>query len=81
MTDTYRVSAEELRSFIEQIERAEAEKKDWAERQKEIYTEAASRGYDAKVMRKMIAIRKRDAQDVAEEAAILEIYQEALGGN
>ncbi|MEL6517042.1 MAG: DUF2312 domain-containing protein [Pseudomonadota bacterium] len=76
---TYRVTADELRQFIERIERLEAEKKDIAEQQKEVMAEAKGRGYDTKVMRKVIALRKRDAADIAEEEAVLEMYKEALG--
>lgn len=77
--NSYRVTAEELRSFIERFERLDAEKKDIADQQKEVMAEAKSRGYDTKVMRKVIALRKRDANDVAEEEAVLEMYKEALG--
>ena len=76
---SYRVTASELRSFIERVERLEAEKKDIAEQQKEVMAEAKARGYDTKVMRKVIALRKRDKDDIAEEEAILELYKEALG--
>ena len=76
---SYRVTADELRQFIERIERLEAEKKDIAEQQKEVMAEAKARGYDTKVMRKVIALRKRDADDIAEEEAVLEMYKEALG--
>ena len=77
--DTYRVTAAELRQFIERFERLEAEKKDLAEQQKEVMAEAKARGYDTKVMRKVIALRKRDADDIAEEEAVLDLYKEALG--
>jgi len=77
--NSYRVTAEELRQFIERFERLEAEKKDIADAQKEVMAEAKGRGYDTKVMRKVIALRKRDANDVAEEEAVLEMYKEALG--
>ncbi|MBY5934084.1 DUF2312 domain-containing protein [Tateyamaria omphalii] len=85
MTDTatnaesYRVTADELRQFIERFERLEAEKKDIADQQKEVMAEAKARGYDTKVMRKVIALRKRDSDDIAEEEAVLELYKEALG--
>ena len=79
-TDTsYRVTADELRQFIERIERLDAEKKDIAEQSKEVMAEAKGRGYDTKVMRKLIALRKRDTNDIAEEEAVLEMYKEALG--
>ena len=72
-------AAKELRQFIERYERLEAEKKDIAAAQKEVMAEAKGRGYDTKVMRKVIAMRKRDAQDLAEEEAVLELYRLALG--
>jgi uncharacterized protein (UPF0335 family) len=73
------VAAEELRQFIERYEHLEAEKKDIVEQQKEVMAEAKGRGYDTKVIRKIIAIRKRDKDDIAEEEAILELYKQALG--
>lgn len=76
---SYRVAASELRQFVERFERLEAEKKDIADQQKEVMAEAKSRGYDTKVMRKVIALRKKDPQEVSEEEAVLEIYKEALG--
>ena len=68
-----------MRQFIERIERLDAEKKDLAEQQKEVMAEAKGRGYDTKVIRKVIALRKRDQNDIAEEEAVLEMYKEALG--
>ena len=56
----YNVTAEELRQFIERYEHLEAEKKDITEQQKEVMAEAKGRGYDTKVIRKVIALRKRD---------------------
>ncbi|RYH12006.1 DUF2312 domain-containing protein [Tropicimonas sp. IMCC6043] len=76
---TYKVAAGELRQFIERMERLEAEKKDISEQQKEVMAEAKARGYDTKVMRKVIALRKREPDDIAEEEAVLEMYKEALG--
>jgi uncharacterized protein (UPF0335 family) len=76
---TTTVAAAELRQFIERFERLEAEKKDIADAQKEVMAEAKGRGYDTKVMRKVIAIRKRDANDLAEEEAVLDMYKSALG--
>ncbi|NDR59437.1 DUF2312 domain-containing protein [Aliiruegeria sabulilitoris] len=76
---TYKVAAGELRQFIERYERLEAEKKDIAEQQKEVMAEAKARGYDTKVLRKVIALRKREPDDIAEEEAVLEMYKEALG--
>jgi uncharacterized protein (UPF0335 family) len=88
MTDTaanapsdasYGVAANELRQFVERIERLEAEKKDLADQIKEVMAEAKGRGYDTKAMRKIVALRKRDKDDVAEEEAVLEMYKAALG--
>ncbi len=76
---SYRVAAEELRQFVERYERLEAEKKDIADQQKEVMAEARGRGYDTRVMRKLIALRKRDREELAEEEAVLEMYKEALG--
>ncbi len=72
-------AGEELLQFIERYERLEAEKKDIAEGQKEVMAEAKGRGYDTKILRKVIALRKRDADDIAEEEAVLEMYKAALG--
>ena len=77
--ETYRVAADELRQFIERFERLEAEKRDIADQQKEVMAEAKGRGYDTKVMRKVIALRKRDSADIAEEEAVLDLYKQALG--
>lgn len=75
----YRVTASELRQFIERIERLNAEKQDIADAVKEAFAEAKGRGYDTAVMRKVIARRKRDRDDLAEEQAVLDLYEEALG--
>jgi uncharacterized protein (UPF0335 family) len=79
MTDTTTNGAE-LRQMIERIERTAAEKQDAADAQKEIYAEAKGRGYDAAVLRKIVARRKRDRDDLAEEEAVLEMYETAIAG-
>ncbi|NSY36850.1 DUF2312 domain-containing protein [Leisingera sp. ANG59] len=78
-SENYRVTEAELRQFIERFERLDEEKKTIAEQQKEVMAEAKGRGYDTKVMRKIIALRKRDENDIAEEEAVLDMYKEALG--
>jgi len=78
-TDPYNVTADELKQFIERFEQLEAEKKDVTEQQKELMAEAKGRGYDTKVMKKVIALRKRKPDDIAEEEAILDMYKQALG--
>jgi|AntAceMinimDraft_13_1070369.scaffolds.fasta_scaffold10171_6 uncharacterized protein (UPF0335 family) len=86
MTDTqtqdasYAVTAGELRAFVESLERLASEKQDISEQSKEVYAECKSRGYDTAVVRKVIARRKREADDLAEEAAVLEMYEDALNG-
>ena len=71
-------NADELRAIIEVIEHLEAEKQDAVDAQKEVYADAKGRGYDTKIIRKVIARRKRDRADLAEEAAVLELYEAAL---
>jgi len=68
-----------LRQFIERFERLETEKQEIAGQQKEVMSEAKALGYDTKVLRKVIALRKRHADDIAEEEALLEMYRQALG--
>ena len=77
--DPYAVTADELRQFIERYEQLEAEKKDVTEQQKELMAEAKGRGYDTKVMKKVVALRKRKPDDIAEEEAVLDMYKAALG--
>ena len=76
---TYRVTADELRQFIERFERLEMERKDLLDKQKEVLAEAKNRGYDTRVIKKVMAIRRRDPQEVLEEDAVLDLYKEALG--
>ena len=77
--DAYAVTADELRQFVERFEHLEAEKKDIADQQKEVMAEAKGRGYDTKVLRKIISLRKRKPDEVAEEEAVLDLYKSALG--
>lgn len=77
--ETFRVAASELRAFVERIERLDAEIKALQDLKKEVFVEAKARGYMTGPMRKLVALRKRDPDDVAEEAAVLEMYREALG--
>jgi uncharacterized protein (UPF0335 family) len=78
-TDAYRVTADKLRQFIERAEQLATEKKDIAAQEKDLFAEAKGRGYDTKVMRMIIALRKRKPADIAEEEAVLELYKSALG--
>lgn len=73
------VAGDELRSFIERVERLEEDKKSISDDIKDVYGEAKSRGFDVKVIRKIIAMRKQDANERQEQEAILDLYCQALG--
>ena len=73
------VAQDQLRAFIERIERLEEEKKAIADDIKEVYAEAKGNGFDTKVMRQVIRIRKQDRSERLEQEAILELYMTALG--
>ncbi|QFI65760.1 hypothetical protein EKH55_0886 [Sinorhizobium alkalisoli] len=79
MSDTHIVARDQLRGFIERIERLEEEKKSIADDIKDVYGEAKSMGFDTKILRKVISIRKQDADERAEQEAILDTYLHALG--
>lgn len=76
---SYDVAADELRQFCERIEQLLSEKSEIMDEIREVYAEAKGRGYDTKVLRKIVARRKRDEEDVAEEEAVMDIYLTALG--
>jgi uncharacterized protein (UPF0335 family) len=73
------IAADRLRSFIERIERLEEEKAVIAGDVKEVYSEAKSSGFDAKIMRQIVRMRKMDAQARAEQEQLLDVYKQALG--
>jgi uncharacterized protein (UPF0335 family) len=77
MTDT--VAADQLRLFIERIERLEEEKKGMADDIRDVYSEAKSQGYDSKTMRRIVQLRKMEKHTRDEAAALLETYASALG--
>jgi uncharacterized protein (UPF0335 family) len=79
MTDAHGVARDQLRAFIERIERLESEKKTIADDIKDIYGEAKGTGFDTKVLRKLISIRKQDRDERMEQEAILDMYMIALG--
>ena len=68
-----------MKAFIERIERLEEEKAGVAGDIKEIYAEAKGNGFDTKVIRKIISLRKKDSSERQEEEAILQLYLDALG--
>ena len=73
------VTNEQLRLFIERIERMEEEKKGVADDIRDTYNEAKSQGYDPKIMRQIVRLRKLPINDRKEMEAILEVYKSALG--
>ncbi len=72
-------TSEELRQFVERYEHLAEEKQAIANEQKDVMAEAKARGYEPKIIRKVIAMRKRDKDDLAEEQTLTEIYKAALG--
>jgi uncharacterized protein (UPF0335 family) len=73
------VAADQLKSFIERIERLEEEKANTSSDIKDVYAEAKGTGYDTKALRTIIRKRKKDHAELQEEEAILELYEQALG--
>ena len=73
------VSADQLRLFIERIERLEEEKKGIADDVKDVYAEAKANGYDTKTMRAIVRLRKMETHARQEADALLETYRQALG--
>jgi uncharacterized protein (UPF0335 family) len=73
------ISAQRLKSFIERIERLEEEKKAMGADVREVYAEAKSSGFDVKIMRKVIALRKLDAAERQEQEALMQVYIDAIG--
>lgn len=68
-----------LKAYIDRVERLEEEKANISEDIKEVYSEAKSDGFDTKIVRKLVAIRKKDQAELAEENALLETYANAIG--
>lgn len=79
MESTTSFAQGQLRSLIERIERLEEEKKAIAGDIKEVYAEAKGHGFDVKILRKVVTIRKKDATEREEEEAVLSLYMHALG--
>lgn len=79
MSDVHQIAKDQLRSFIERVERLEAEKKSLADDIKDVLGEAKALGFDVKILRKVIALRKMDSDQRAEEEAVLSLYLQALG--
>ena len=79
MPDIGGIAGERLRSFIERIERLEEEKRTLAADIKEVYAEAKGNGFDAKIMRQLIRLRRMDKDDLDEQETLLDVYRRALG--
>ncbi|MEJ2015527.1 MAG: DUF2312 domain-containing protein [Limibacillus sp.] len=79
MADVAGITGEQLKSFIERIERLEEEKKALSDDIREVYAEAKGNGFDTKIMRQIIRLRKMDASDRAEQEELLDLYKNAIG--
>jgi len=79
MADVGGIAGERLRSFIERIERLEEERRALGADIKEVYAEAKGNGFDAKIMRQVIRLRRMDKDDLDEQETLLDIYKRALG--
>jgi len=77
-SDVGGIAADHLRSFIERIERLEEEKANIASDIKDVYAEAKSTGFDVKIMRQIVRMRKMDRNDLAEQDELLELYRRAV---
>lgn len=77
-TRTVGTTADRLKNFIMRIERLEEDKKGIADDIKDVYGEAKGEGFDVKVLRKVIALRKKDPEELAEEEELLELYMSAI---
>jgi uncharacterized protein (UPF0335 family) len=76
---TYGIAADRLRSLVERIERLEEERRALAGDIKDIYAEAKSAGFDVKVLRQIIRLRRQDQAEVEEQESLLDLYKRALG--
>ena len=79
MADVGGIAGDRLKSFIERIERLEEEKKALANDVKEVYAEAKGTGFDTKIMRQIIRLRRMDKDDLDEQETLLDVYRRALG--
>ena len=79
MPDVGGIAGDRLKSFVERIERLEEEKKALANDIKEVYAEAKGTGFDTKIMRQVIRLRRMDKDDLDEQETLLDVYRRALG--
>jgi uncharacterized protein (UPF0335 family) len=79
MADVGGIAGDRLKSFVERIERLEEEKRALAEDIKEVYAEAKGTGFDPKIMRQLIRLRRMDKDDLDEQESLLDLYKRAVG--
>lgn len=79
MSEVGGIQAEQLANYVERIERLEEEKANLAADIKEVYAQAKSMGYDTKIMRKIVSLRKMEDQEREEQETLLDVYKHALG--
>jgi uncharacterized protein (UPF0335 family) len=78
MSDTVGIPGDRIRSFVERIEQIESELKDLAEAKKEIFSEAKGEGFDVKVLKEIIKLRKQDQEERDEHETLLDVYMRAM---
>ncbi|HZK91309.1 MAG TPA: DUF2312 domain-containing protein [Stellaceae bacterium] len=79
MPDVGGIAGDRLKSFVERIERLEEERKALSNDIKEVYAEAKGTGFDTKIMRQVIRLRRLDKDDLDEQDALIDVYKRALG--
>jgi uncharacterized protein (UPF0335 family) len=79
MPDVGGIAGDRLKSFVERIERLEEERRALGNDLKEVYAEAKGNGFDTKIMRQVIRLRRMDKDDLDEQESLLEVYKRALG--
>jgi len=79
MADVGGIAGDRLKSFVERIERLEEERKALSNDIKEVYAEAKGTGFDVKIMRQVIRLRRMDKDDLDEQETLIDIYKRALG--
>ncbi|GEO18606.1 DUF2312 domain-containing protein [Microvirga aerophila] len=79
MSDVVGIAGDRIRSFVERIEQIETELKELAEAKKEIFSEAKGEGFDVKVLKEIIKLRKQDQEERDEHETVLDVYMRAMG--
>ncbi len=79
MADVGGIAGDRLRGFIERVERLEEEKRELLEQIREVYAEAKADGFDVKVMRQLVRLRRMKPQERGEQEELLELYKSAIG--